>query len=59
MTKSLRRLGAIGNNAQTHSIATSLISAFTPNMVNEFRAGVNRTDAVFSVAASVRSIRWA
>lgn len=41
-------LGAVGSNQQTHSIATSLISAFTPNMVNEFRAGVNRTDAVFS-----------
>ncbi len=39
--------GTISVEAQTHSIASNLTSALTPTLVNEFRAGVNRSDLPF------------
>jgi hypothetical protein len=37
-------LGSVSAATQSHSIAVNLISTLRPNLVNEFRAGVNRPD---------------
>lgn len=41
-------LGETGTNSQAHAIAANLISTFTPTIVNEFRAGVNRSTSSFT-----------
>ena len=40
-------LGTIVLGAQSHSIATNLVSVFGPDLVNEFRAGINRPTSHF------------
>jgi hypothetical protein len=40
-------LGTIVLGAQSHSIATNLVSVFGPGLVNEFRAGINRPTSHF------------
>ena len=40
-------LGTIVLGAQSHSIATNLVSVFRPDLVNEFRAGINRPTSHF------------
>jgi hypothetical protein len=41
-------LGAVGLGSQSHAIATNLVSTLRPNLVNEFRAGVNRPSNRFN-----------
>jgi hypothetical protein len=41
-------LGGLATSGQGHNYTVNLVAAFKPNLVNEFRAGLNRVDAVFS-----------
>ncbi len=41
-------VGGIATGQQSHSGAFNFIAAFRPNLVNEFRFGLNRTDDLFT-----------
>ncbi len=41
-------IGGVATSQQSHNYTVNFVAAFTPNLVNEFRAGLNRTDDVFS-----------
>ena len=41
-------VGGVATSQQGHSGAFNFIAAFRPNLVNEFRFGLNRTDDLFS-----------
>lgn len=41
-------LGGVATGAQSHNGAFNFIAAFRPDLVNEFRFGLNRTDVLFS-----------
>jgi hypothetical protein len=50
--EALPGIGATASYDQSHSIALNFIAAFRPNLINEFRAGLNRADATFACAHS-------
>jgi hypothetical protein len=41
-------LGGVATGSQSHNGAFNFIAAFRPDLVNEFRFGLNRTDVLFS-----------
>ena len=45
-------IGGVATGQQSHNYSLNLIAAFTPNLVNELRAGLNRTDDAFTCNGS-------
>lgn len=41
-------VGGVATNQQSHNGSLNFIAAFRPDLVNEFRFGLNRTDDIFS-----------
>ena len=50
--EALPGIGATASYGQSHNIALNFIAAFRTDLINEFRAGLNRTDAAFACAHS-------
>ncbi|HTC34987.1 MAG TPA: carboxypeptidase-like regulatory domain-containing protein, partial [Bryobacteraceae bacterium] len=40
-------IGGLSTTGQSHNGSLNFVAAFTPNLVNEFRFGLNRNDALF------------
>jgi hypothetical protein len=40
--------GGVATSQQSHNYSVNFVGAFRPNLVNEFRAGLNRTDDLFT-----------
>jgi len=45
-------IGGVATAQQSHNYSLNFIGAFRPNLVNEFRAGLNRTDDLFTCNGS-------
>jgi hypothetical protein len=45
-------IGGVATSQQSHNYALNFLAAFRPNLVNEFRAGLNRTDDTFTCNGS-------
>jgi hypothetical protein len=45
-------IGGVSQNGQSHNGSLNFIAAFTPNLVNEFRFGLNRTSVPFTCDGS-------
>ena len=45
-------IGGVATGQQSHNYSLNFVGAFTPNLVNEFRAGLNRTDDAFTCNGS-------
>src|SRR3984885_14590872 len=45
-------IGGVSQNSQTHNGSLNFIAAFTPNLVNEFRFGLNKTSVPFTCDGS-------
>jgi hypothetical protein len=45
-------IGGLSTAGQSHNGALNFVAAFTPNLVNEFRFGLNRNDALFGCDGS-------
>ncbi|MBV9772251.1 MAG: TonB-dependent receptor, partial [Bryobacterales bacterium] len=45
-------IGGVAQNGQTHNGSVNFIAALRPNLVNEFRAGLNKTSVLFSCVGS-------
>src|SRR5262249_4102544 len=45
-------IGGVATGQQSHNYAINFVAAFRPNLVNEFRAGLNRTDDAFTCNGS-------
>jgi hypothetical protein len=45
-------VGGVATGQQSHNYSLNLIAAFTPSLVNELRAGLNRTDDAFTCNGS-------
>ncbi len=41
-------IGGVAQGGQTHNGSLNFVAAFRPNLVNEFRFGLNKTDVLFS-----------
>lgn len=45
-------IGGVATAQQSHNYSLNFVAAFRPSLVNEFRAGLNRTDDVFTCNGS-------
>jgi hypothetical protein len=45
-------IGGVSQNSQTHNGSLNFIAAFRPNLVNEFRFGLNKTEVPFTCDGS-------
>jgi hypothetical protein len=45
-------IGGVSQNSQTHNGALNFVAAFTPNLVNELRVGLNKTEVPFTCDGS-------
>jgi hypothetical protein len=48
LSEFLPGLGGVAQGGQTHNYTANLVAALKPNLVNEFRAGLNRVDVAFT-----------
>jgi len=45
-------IGGVATSQQSHNYSLNFVAAFLPDLVNEFRAGLNRTDDLFTCNGS-------